>query len=91
MLWLLIDCSFDDTPHLALFMHLLLLVVVVLLLLSFADARRPHFVRCVKPNASKKANSFAAKEVSRQLKYAGVLETVRIRQVGMCMCACVSE
>ncbi|XP_063883342.1 myosin-IIIb-like isoform X3 [Scylla paramamosain] len=42
----------------------------------------PHFVRCIKPNDDKDANNYDKKKVQRQLRYAGVMETVRIRQHG---------
>ncbi|ROT73552.1 putative myosin-IIIb isoform X1 [Penaeus vannamei] len=42
----------------------------------------PHFVRCIKPNDEKLPDKFDAKKVQRQLRYAGVMETVRIRQHG---------
>lgn len=42
----------------------------------------PHFVRCIKPNDDKAPNNFDNKKVQRQLRYAGVMETVRIRQHG---------
>ncbi|XP_050729022.1 myosin-IIIb-like isoform X4 [Eriocheir sinensis] len=42
----------------------------------------PHFVRCIKPNDDKTSNNFEKKKVQRQLRYAGVMETVRIRQHG---------
>ncbi|CAL4059864.1 unnamed protein product, partial [Meganyctiphanes norvegica] len=42
----------------------------------------PHFIRCVKPNENKRANNFDRDKVKIQLKYAGVMETVRIRQHG---------
>ncbi|XP_063589666.1 myosin-IIIb-like [Penaeus indicus] len=42
----------------------------------------PHFVRCIKPNDEKLPNKFDGKKVQRQLRYAGVMETVRIRQHG---------
>ncbi|XP_047481319.1 myosin-IIIb-like isoform X4 [Penaeus chinensis] len=42
----------------------------------------PHFVRCIKPNDEKLPNKFDSKKVQRQLRYAGVMETVRIRQHG---------
>ncbi|KAA0189970.1 hypothetical protein HAZT_HAZT003315, partial [Hyalella azteca] len=40
----------------------------------------PHFVRCIKPNDQKAKNSFDRDK--QQLRYAGVMETVRIRQHG---------
>ncbi|XP_068215254.1 myosin-IIIb-like isoform X2 [Palaemon carinicauda] len=42
----------------------------------------PHFVRCIKPNDEKRPDNFDTKKVQRQLRYAGVMETVRIRQHG---------
>ncbi|XP_018026744.1 myosin-IIIb [Hyalella azteca] len=42
----------------------------------------PHFVRCIKPNDQKAKNSFDRDKVEQQLRYAGVMETVRIRQHG---------
>lgn len=40
------------------------------------------FVRCVKPNPTKTAGSFDKGMVLTQLKYSGMLETVRIRKAG---------
>ena len=40
------------------------------------------FVRCVKPNTDKKAHVFDAQLVLNQLRYLGVMETVRIRRQG---------
>ncbi|EGD77364.1 myosin X [Salpingoeca rosetta] len=51
-------------------------------LMSALNRTMPHFVRCIKPNTDKKPHAFNSKAVSKQLKYAGVLETVRIRQAG---------
>jgi len=42
----------------------------------------PHFVRCLKPNHAKRAQLFDRPAVLRQLRYTGVLETVRIRKAG---------
>ena len=47
----------------------------------------PHYVRCVKPNDSKfnctqGVKAFEANKAMRQLLYAGVMETVAIRQAG---------
>jgi len=38
--------------------------------------------RCIKPNAEKAASSFNAQMVIQQLRYTGVLETVKIRKQG---------
>ena len=42
----------------------------------------PHYIRCVKPNASKAVHDYTSDMVLRQLVYSGVLETVRIRREG---------
>ncbi len=39
-------------------------------------------IRCIKPNKRKAANSFEGGEVLRQLRYAGMMEAIRIRQEG---------
>jgi len=41
----------------------------------------PHFVRCIKPNDEKAGNIFTSQMVIDQLRYAGLLEVCRIRQV----------
>ena len=51
-------------------------------LMSKMRAATPHFVRCVKPNATQSAQRFDAAFVQRQLRYTGVMETVRIRREG---------
>jgi myosin III len=42
----------------------------------------PQFVRCIKPNDVKASKCFEANKVIKQLRYTGVLETIRIRQHG---------
>ena len=42
----------------------------------------PQFVRCLKPNDIKASKCFEASKVIKQLRYTGVLETIRIRQHG---------
>ncbi|OPJ87397.1 unconventional myosin-XV [Patagioenas fasciata monilis] len=42
----------------------------------------PFFVRCLKPNNKKEPGLFEADVVSSQLRYAGILETIRIRKEG---------
>jgi len=46
------------------------------------DSTAPHYVRCVKPNAYKAPDLLNAKDTLLQLKYAGMMETIRIRQQG---------
>ena len=42
----------------------------------------PFFIRCIKSNSNKIPNEFDEETVQRQLRYTGMLETVRIRQAG---------
>ncbi len=42
----------------------------------------PQFVRCIKPNDIKASKCFETNKVIKQLRYTGVLETIRIRQFG---------
>ncbi|XP_041975163.1 myosin-IIIb-like isoform X2 [Aricia agestis] len=42
----------------------------------------PQFVRCLKPNDSRSPKHFDSAKVLKQLRYTGVLETIRIRQNG---------
>jgi myosin III len=51
-------------------------------LLQKMVAGTPHFVRCIKPNDVKVPKCFEEQKVLKQLRYAGVLETIHIRQNG---------
>mmetsp|Transcript_13928 Transcript_13928/g.34013 ORF Transcript_13928/g.34013 Transcript_13928/m.34013 type:complete len:1221 (+) Transcript_13928:174-3836(+) len=42
----------------------------------------PHYIRCIKPNGKKSPNCFENKEVTRQVKYLGLLENVKVRRAG---------
>ncbi|XP_058807301.1 myosin-IIIb-like isoform X2 [Phymastichus coffea] len=42
----------------------------------------PQFVRCIKPNDNRSPKFFDKEKVIKQLRYTGVLETIRIRQNG---------
>lgn len=45
-------------------------------------AAGPHFVRCIKPNRSKQPDQLDSKMVMDQLRYNGLMETIRIRRDG---------
>ncbi|CAL4061590.1 unnamed protein product, partial [Meganyctiphanes norvegica] len=51
-------------------------------LMDTLNTANPYFIRCIKSNANKEANVFDDDLVMRQLRYTGMLETVRIRQAG---------
>jgi myosin III len=51
-------------------------------LLQKMIAGTPQFVRCIKPNDLKIKKNFEEQKVVKQLRYTGVLETIRIRQNG---------
>jgi len=42
----------------------------------------PHFVRCIKPNVLQKPDKLSVDQLVRQLRYSGLLETVRARASG---------
>ncbi|XP_067154727.1 myosin-IIIb [Apteryx mantelli] len=51
-------------------------------LLSKMVVGQPHFIRCIKPNDDREALTFSHERVLVQLRYTGILETVKIRQKG---------
>ncbi|XP_015191584.1 PREDICTED: unconventional myosin-IXa-like isoform X3 [Polistes dominula] len=51
-------------------------------LMDTLNQANPFFIRCIKSNANKVPNEFDEETVQRQLRYTGMLETVRIRQAG---------
>ena len=51
-------------------------------LMKILGTANPHFVRCVKPNMEKKPDTFNQLVVMNQLKYSGMMETVKIRRAG---------
>ncbi|KAK6631291.1 hypothetical protein RUM44_005817 [Polyplax serrata] len=51
-------------------------------LMDTLNMANPFFIRCIKSNGQKIPNKFDEETVQRQLRYTGMLETVRIRQAG---------
>lgn len=41
-----------------------------------------HYIRCIKPNDFKKANSIDDQRMRHQVRYLGLLENVRVRRAG---------
>ncbi|XP_076333523.1 LOW QUALITY PROTEIN: unconventional myosin-Ie-like [Tachypleus tridentatus] len=42
----------------------------------------PHYIRCIKPNASKKAHDWDEPRVKHQVEYLGLKENIRVRRAG---------
>ncbi|EFA06975.2 unconventional myosin-Va [Tribolium castaneum] len=52
------------------------------MLMTTLNATTPHYVRCIKPNDSKKPFEYNPKRAVQQLRACGVLETIRISAAG---------
>jgi len=44
----------------------------------------PHYIRCIKPNDSKRSDLLDEARVRHQIRYLGLLENVRVRRAGFC-------
>lgn len=64
------------------FIHIYLLQESLVALTKKLMQSRPHFIRCIKPNSLQTKKLFDEKLVAQQLKYTGIMETVRIRHDG---------
>ncbi|CAB1427869.1 unnamed protein product, partial [Pleuronectes platessa] len=51
-------------------------------LMALLSVSNPFFIRCIKPNMEKNPNVFNPEVVLNQLRYSGMLETVKIRRAG---------
>ncbi|XP_078121206.1 unconventional myosin-X isoform X2 [Sander vitreus] len=51
-------------------------------LMATLSTSNPYFVRCIKPNTHKMPDQFDQTLVLNQLRYSGMLETVKIRRTG---------
>ena len=51
-------------------------------LMESLNKTEPQYIRCIKSNSAKKPNTYESEICLQQLRYAGVFEAVRVRQLG---------
>ena len=51
-------------------------------LMKMLQSTEPHYIRCLKPNMDKEANSFKDSIVLTQLSYTGMLDTIKLYKSG---------
>ena len=51
-------------------------------LMERLNSTKPHFVKCLKPNAQKLPDSFEDTEMAMQLRYSGIFGLCKLRQIG---------
>jgi len=44
-----------------------------------------HFIRCIKPNSTKKALAMEDEVAYNQICYLGILDTIKLKKVGYCV------
>ena len=81
---LLLANYFSDNifPEIIFFLTFLFFQDQLTALIKTMQQTSPRFVRCIKSNTEKLPLSFEAPNVLRQLKYAGVMEALRVRRAG---------
>jgi len=48
------------------------------------SSKKPHYIRCIKPNETKSAVQFTDQIVRHEARYLGILENIRVRRAGYC-------
>jgi len=43
---------------------------------------QPHYIRCIKPNETKRSGDWEHLRVEHQVEYLGLIENIRVRRAG---------